>query len=80
MRFALNSAAGWLTATSSRWDNHKYEGEWAHDQPSGAAVEAYPDGSTYEGEIFEDLRHGLGSYGFISHKVFLNPFYKSQLP
>lgn len=39
-----------------------YDGEFTDNRITGYGVYTWPDGSIYEGEVKDGLRHGTGKY------------------
>lgn len=45
------------------------QGEFVCNLPMGQGIYSWPDGSTYEGQVYNCLRHGMGTYTCLKNGV-----------
>lgn len=45
------------------------QGEFVCNLPTGQGVYTWADGSTYEGQVHNGLRHGIGTYKCLKNSV-----------
>lgn len=45
------------------------QGEFVCNLPMGQGIYTWPNGSTYDGEVYNCLRHGIGTYKSLKNSV-----------